>query len=144
MAIVQAFQNFRLTSEPGQSPCLLGSRCRNCGTVVFPKMPVCPACRKNGTMEEAEIGRTGKLYSHSIAQVAPQGFPAPSFQIFVELAEGPRVFALVGCECPVELGVLEDGMELRLVIEPVSPTRKDTLTYKYVPLPRMSGDASDA
>jgi uncharacterized OB-fold protein len=87
-------------------------------------------------MEEAEIGRTGRLYSHAIAHVAPQGFSAPLFQAFVELSEGPRVFALVGSECPVEPGVLEDGMQMRLVIEPVSPARKDTLTYKYVPIQR--------
>jgi uncharacterized protein len=134
MVNVQASQNFRVTLEPGQSPCLLGSRCRECSTVVFPKMPVCPACRRNGTMEEAEIGRTGKLYSHVIAHVAPQGFAAPLFQVFVELPEGPRVFALVGSECPVGPGVLEDGMAMRLVIEPVSTARPDTLAYKYVPL----------
>jgi uncharacterized OB-fold protein len=97
-------------------------------------MPVCPACRRNGTMQEAEIGRTGKLYSHAIAHVAPQGFPAPSFQAFIELPEGPRIFAMVGSECPVEPGMLEDGMDMRLVIEPVSAARKEILTYKYVPL----------
>jgi uncharacterized OB-fold protein len=134
MASVQASQNFRLSSEPGQSPCLLGSRCRECSTVVFPKMPVCPACHRNGIMEEAEIGRTGKLYSHAIAHVAPQGFSAPLFQIFVDLPEGPRVFALVGSDCPVEPGALDDGMEMRLVIEPLSADRKDRLSYKYLPV----------
>jgi uncharacterized OB-fold protein len=84
-------------------------------------------------MAEAEIGRTGKLYSHAIAHVAPQGFPAPLFQAFIELPEGPRIFAMVGSECPVEPGVLEDGMDMRLIIEPVSAARNDTLTYKYVP-----------
>jgi uncharacterized OB-fold protein len=127
--------NLRIPSEPRDTPCLLGGRCQECGHVVFPKMPVCPACRRNGTTDEVEIGRTGKIYSHTIAHVAPQGFSAPFFQIFVDLPEGPRIFALVGSECPVEPGVLEDGMEMRLVVEPVAdtPARKDVLTYKYVP-----------
>ena len=127
--------NVRVPSQPGATPCLLGGRCRECRQVVFPNMPVCPACRRNGTMEEIELGRTGKLYSHTIAHVAPQGFSAPSFQIFVDVPEGPRIFALVGSQCPVEPGVLEDGMEMRLIIEPVADTagRNDVLTYKYVP-----------
>jgi uncharacterized protein len=127
--------SLRIPEEPGATPCLLGNRCAKCGTVVFPKMPVCPSCRMTGTMEEIELGRTGKLYSHAIAHVAPKGFAAPFFQAFVDLPEGPRIFSLVGAECPVEQGVLEDGMEMRLVIEPVaeSAERSGQLTYKYVP-----------
>ena len=52
--------NLRVPIEPGATPCLLGNRCRECGTIVFPKMPVCPSCHRNGAMEEVEIGRTGK------------------------------------------------------------------------------------
>jgi uncharacterized protein len=127
--------NLRIPSEPGRTPCLLGSRCRECGNVVFPKMPVCPSCRRKTAMEEIELGRTGKLYSHTIAYVAPNGFTAPYFQTFIELPEGPRIFSLVGSECPVERGVLEDGMEMRLIVEPVAdtPERRDELTYKYIP-----------
>jgi uncharacterized OB-fold protein len=125
-----------MSTDPRQAPALLGSRCGNCAIVVFPKMPVCPACRRNGTMREVEIGRTGQLYSHTIARVAPQGFRAPYFQAFVDLDEGPRIFTLIGAQCPVEDGVLEDGMAMRLVIEPLAdtPENKDRLTYKYVPI----------
>jgi uncharacterized OB-fold protein len=86
-------------------------------------------------VREARIGRRGWLYSHTIARSAPKGFTAPLFQIFVDLEEGPRIFALVGAECPIENGVLEDGMEMRLVIEPLAdtPENRDLLTYKYVP-----------
>ncbi len=110
--------NLRIPTEPGATPCLLGSRCRDCGNVVFPKMPVCPACGHNDTMDEVEIG-----------------FKAPFFQVFVDLPEGPRIFSLVGDACPVEQGAIEDGMEMRLVIEPVAdtPERREQLTYKYVP-----------
>jgi uncharacterized OB-fold protein len=98
-------------------------------------MPVCPACLRNATMQDVEIGRAGKLFSHTIARVAPKGFKAPFFQIFVDLPEGPRIFALVGAECPVESGILEDGMEMQLIIEPLAdtPENRNSLTYKYVP-----------
>lgn len=133
--------NVRVPSEPGASPSLLGSRCGQCGNVIFPKMPVCPACGANGDMAEIEIGRTGKLHSHTIAYFAPKGFKAPFFQIFVDLSEGPRIFSLVGAECHVERGVLHDGMDMRLVIEPLAdtPENRDSLTYKYVPAGKQTG-----
>ncbi len=133
--------SLRIPTQPGATPCLVGNRCRECRTVVFPKMPVCPSCRRNGVMEEVELGRTGKLYSHTIAYVAPNGFTAPYFQAFVELPEGPRVFSLIGSECPVERGVLQDGIEMRLIVERVAdtPERRDQLTYKYVPAHRTNG-----
>jgi hypothetical protein len=47
----------------------------------------------------------------------------------------------VGSECPVERGVLEDGMKMRLIVEPVAdtPERRDELTYKYVPIDHNGG-----
>ena len=130
-------------SDPAQSPALLGAKCGACGTVVFPRMPVCPSCGRNGTMRNVEIGRKGRLYSHTIARFAPKGFKAPYFQAFVDLDEGPRIFSLIGAECAVEDGVLEDGMEMRIVIEPLAdtPENKNTLTYKYVPVKRGNGHA---
>jgi uncharacterized OB-fold protein len=124
-------------SEPGEGlgPALVGSRCAACGQVVFPKLPVCPACRRNGTMQDVRIGRTAKLFSHTIARSAPKGFRAPFFQAFVDLPEGPRIFTLIGADCPVEDGALQDGMEMRLVIERLAdtPENRDLVTYKYVP-----------
>jgi uncharacterized OB-fold protein len=136
-----------LPTEPGETPALVGSRCDACATVVFPKMPVCPACSRNGAMQDVQIGRTGKLFSHTIAWFAPKGFKAPFFQAFVDLPEGPRIFTLVGSACPVEDGALEDGMDMRLVIEPLADTseNRDFATYKYVPIAsRRNGRAGHA
>ncbi len=127
-----------LSAGKDKTPCLLGGKCARCATVLFPKMPVCPLCLVNGTMSEIEMGRTGRLYSHTIARVAPKGFKAPFYQAFVDLPEGPRIFSLIGAECPVEPGALQDGMAMRLVIEPLAgtPENRDVLTYKYVPVAR--------
>jgi len=133
--------NLRVPTELDATPCLLGNRCRECGTVVFPKMPVCPKCHHNGAMEEIEIGRTGTLYSHTISYFAPKGFKAPAFQAFIDLPEGPRVFSLIGSQYPVERGVLDDGMAMRLIVEPLAdtPEHREELTYKYVPATRARG-----
>ena len=124
-----------MPSDASQSPSLLGGECNACGTVVFPKMPVCPRCARNGTVRDVQIGRKGRLFSHTIAHFAPKGFKAPFYQAFIDLDEGPRIFALIGSACPVQDGVLEDGMEMRLVVEPLADTsgNKEILTYKYVP-----------
>jgi uncharacterized OB-fold protein len=129
-------------SDPERAPALVGAKCDGCGTVVFPKMPVCPSCGRNGAMRDIEIGRRGRLYSHTIARFAPKGFNAPYFQAFIDLDEGPRIFSLIGAECPVEDGVLDDGMEMQLVIEPLAdtPENKEILSYKYVPA-KAHGDA---
>jgi uncharacterized OB-fold protein len=130
-----------MSGESDPSPCLVGSRCRECATVVFPRMPVCPACGRNGAMADVEIGRRGRIYSHTIAYFAPKGFKAPFFQAFIDLPEGPRIFSLIGASCPVEPGTLENGMEMRLVIEPLAdtPENRDKLTYKYVPAKPAGG-----
>jgi uncharacterized OB-fold protein len=124
-----------IPAEADQPPHLLGGKCGVCGAVTFPRMPVCPSCRSDTQMSDALIGATATLYSHTIARFAPRGFEAPLFQIFVDLPEGPRVFALVGRDVLVEDGQLQDGMPMRLVIEPLAdtPENRDTLTYKYVP-----------
>jgi len=129
-----------VAAHDSQSPSLLGARCRACSLVVFPAMPVCPRCGAIGQMDEARIGRTATLYSHSIAHVAPRGFVAPYYQAFVELTEGPRVFTLIGREVPIAPGQLTDGAEMRLVIEPVAdtPEKRHLLTYKYVPSSRRT------
>lgn len=97
-------------------------------------------------MRDVEIGRTGKLFSHTIARFAPKGFVAPFFQAFIDLPEGPRIFALIGAECAVEEGVLKDGMEMRLVLEPLAdtPENRDLLTYKYVPASSEKGGGRHA
>src|SRR5262249_25862252 len=123
------------SSDETKKPALLGGECSACRTVIFPKMPVCPRCKSNGTVRDVLIGRAGRLFSHTIARFAPSGFKAPLFQAFIDLAEGPRIFSLIGSECPVEEGALVDGMKMSLVAEPLAdtPENKNILAYKYVP-----------
>ena len=94
-------------------------------------------------MQAVEIGRKGRLFSHTIARFAPKGFKAPYFQAFIDLDEGPRIFSLIGAQCPVEDGVLEDGMEMQLVVEQLAdtPENEDILSYKYVPTKGGNADA---
>ena len=82
------------------------------------------------------MGRRGRLFSFTIANAASLGFTAPYFQAYVELPEGPRVFALISDDVPVVADALADGMEMELVIEPVRTDEqgRPVLTYKYRPI----------
>ncbi len=132
-----------LVSFQGQTPALMGSRCKLCGTVVFPAIAVCPTCRHPDTMRPAEVGRTGRLFSFTIARAASIGFKAPYFQAYVDLPEGPRVFSLISDCVPVESDALSDGMELELVVEPIrtDASGNPVLTYKYRPMPAARSSA---
>jgi len=129
---------YSVPNGASETPHLIGSRCKGCGATVFPKMAVCPACRSADTMEELAMGSSGTLYNFTIARVAPQGFTAPYFQAFVDIPEGPRIFALISQDVPVEEDALEDGMAMELVIEPIGETddHLPILTYKYRPAGR--------
>lgn len=123
--------------DPGDDqdgPYLLGGYCANSDLTVFPKMTLCPRCHQE--MEVRPIGRRGRLFSFTIAHVAPEGFNAPYFQAFVEVPEGPRVFALISDDVPVKEGFLREGMPMELVVEPVRHKADGTpiLTYKYRPV----------
>lgn len=54
------------------APCLLGARCRSCGTVTFPKETACrnPACG-SADLEEAALSRAGRLWSWTDNRYSP-------------------------------------------------------------------------
>ncbi len=85
-------------------------------------------------MRETRLGPQGRLYSYTVAHVAPAGWRAPYLQAFVELPEGPRVFTLISDELEPRLDALQVGQRMEVVIEPASPDRPD-LTYKFRPAP---------
>lgn len=127
-----------LFTYPGiseEGPRLLGSRCSACQAYFFPKRYLCPHCHKDGTMEEIRLSNKGKLYTFCVVQVAPEGFTAPYVLGYVDLPEGPRIFApisITGSD-PCALRI---GMDLELVIEPIKqdPQGLEILGYKFRPV----------
>lgn len=108
-------------------PYLIGSRCKKCRHVAFPRKEVCPACVTMGHMEDIELSRTGKIDTFSVLHVAAPGFPLPYVVGYVKLADGPKIFGAIqqdetsaasleiGCEVELVLGKMrvdEDGNEV--------------------------------
>lgn len=125
----------RFPQQPSEQPHLIGSRCRQCGYVAFPKKEICPACVKEGLMEEIALSRRGKLNTFTLTMVAPPGFQAPYIQGYVDLPEGCTIFTLItGCE-PRE-DALQIGQEVELVVEPVRVDEEGNqlIGYKFKPV----------
>jgi len=57
----------------GEAPCLIGTRCRACGTYFFPKQELfCknPTCRSTG-FDDVELSRRGRIWSYTKHYYAP-------------------------------------------------------------------------
>jgi uncharacterized OB-fold protein len=122
-------------SSPEDKPSLIGSRCKLCKRVYFPKTEVCPVCLKEDTTEEVLIGQRGKIWSWSFNGSAPAGFKPPYLTAFVDSSEGARVYSLItGVEPKID--ALEIGEEVGLVIEKIKETEagQPIIGFKYRPI----------
>lgn len=114
---------------------LTGAECPSCNRVYFPAMKICPDCLDdNRPMKTKTLSDIGKIFSFSIAQVAPPGFEVPHVQAYIDLDEGVRVFSLL-----VEYGDVENlrtGLPVKLVIVKVGEDEqgKERLTYCFRPI----------
>ncbi len=124
-----------------EQPCLIGTRCRGCGTYFFPKQShYCrnPACDSTD-FDEVELSRTGRIWSYTNACYKP---PAP----FVA-AEPFEPYAIAAVELEKEQMVvlgqvvegvaveqLKVGMAVELVLETLHETDDEIkLCWKWKP-----------
>lgn len=73
---------------------LIGSRCNSCGIVAFPARRVCGQCHGRELSQISLAGR-GSVVSATHVVTPPAGFDHSIEVALVDLAEGPRVFALL-------------------------------------------------
>jgi hypothetical protein len=123
-------------------PCLLGTRCRSCGSVFFPgQTAFCrnPAC-EGSEFESVELSRRGTLWSFTDNRYAP---PAPyvasdPFEPYaiaaVELA-AERMVVLGQVVRGVGTERLRAGMEMELVLDTLySDDANDYVVWKWRPV----------
>jgi uncharacterized protein len=117
-------------------PRLIGSRCRSCGTVAFPRQASCQACMSED-VEEHLLARTGPLWTWTIQCFPPKSPPyagrADDFQPYgvgyVELGGEVRVEGILTESEPDQL---EIGMAMELALIP-APGRSDAITFAFKP-----------
>ncbi len=125
--------------ETPEGPRLLGSKCAACGTVYFPRAPVCrnPDCREP-LVEDIALSPRGTLWSYTIQYYRP---PPPSrfdepFTPYgvgmVDLPDGIRILGMMSTEEPEALRV---GMEVELVLDTLyhDDDGNEVITWKFRP-----------
>lgn len=144
VAIEEGF--FRIPDDPDERPRLLGSECRVCGEVFYPRRHVCAKCLAEGCID-VELSTQGTLWTWTYCHVPLFGrkdADVPGYGVGqVDLPEGPRVQAiLVGGQDDFHI-----GMELALELETLhqNAAGDDVVIYRFAPLtgptaePEMEG-----
>jgi uncharacterized protein len=119
------------------SPQLIGSRCRRCGTVAFPRQASCQACMSLD-VETHLLARTGSLWTWTIQCFPPKSPPyagsAEDFEPYgvgyVELGGEVRVEGRLTESDPERLAI---GMEMEVTLE-AAPGPGESFTYAFRPL----------
>ena len=118
-------------------PRLIGSRCRRCGVVAFPRQDSCAACTSDD-VEERRLGRRGTLWTWTVQCFPPKSPPyadapeefEPYGVGYVELPGEVRVEARLTEADPARLRI---GMPMELVLVR-APGVGGALTYAFRPV----------
>lgn len=125
---------FVIPSSPSEKPCLIGSKCRSCGEVIFPPRYCCRRCSSRD-LEEVALSRRGKLCSFTSILVKLPGakLEPPYFVGIVELPEGERIRTLLTNSSPA---LLKIGDEMELIIDAVykDESGREVLGWKFKPV----------
>jgi uncharacterized OB-fold protein len=138
----------RVPAAPGwirldeSDPRLLGTKCRSCGSVFFPRQTLAcrnPAC-DGRELDEVPLSRRGRVWSWTTNHyappppyVAPDPF-VPYTVAAVELAE-ERMVVLGQLAAGVDPASLEIGGEMELVLETLfEDAEREHVVWKWRPV----------
>jgi len=125
----------------GQSPHLVGGRCKGCGNYTFPELSGCPKCA-GVDIESVPLGTEGTLWGWTV-----QGFPPKSPPFLGD--NDPKKFKPFGVgyvELPevvvearlaeTEPAKLKEGMAMTLILETLYKDDKgnDVVTFAFAPV----------
>ena len=124
-------------------PALLGTRCKACGTVFFPREATfcrSPLCQ-GSDFEEVELSRRGRLWSYTnnaYQPPAPYVSPTDPYEPFaiaaVEL-EREKMVVLGQVVSGVSVADLEVGMPMELVLDTLNEDESNEyVVYKWRPV----------
>jgi uncharacterized OB-fold protein len=124
-----------LIAGTAAAPRLIGSQCRRCGTVTFPRQGSCPRCTSEDVGERL-LSPCGTLWTWTVQCFPPKSPPyaggadfEPYAVGYVELPGEVRVEARL-----TDTERLEIGMPMELTLIP-APGDSGTLTFAFRPEP---------
>lgn len=111
---------------------LFGSKCKKCGDYGFPPRKICKKCLSE-EVEKVELSGRGVIHSSAVVVNAPLGFEGPYGIAYIDLEEGPRLFAQLASSNPEEI---KPGTEVEMVIGPLRIDEKgnEVIGYKFKPV----------
>lgn len=125
---------YKIPESPAEKGYLIGSRCRSCREVFFPKRFYCANC-SSPDIEEVALSTRGVIDTFTISTMTPPGsiMQAPYALARVKLPEGARVMTVL-TDC--DLGKLDIGMEVELVIRKVKEDEEgnEVMAYMFKPI----------
>jgi uncharacterized OB-fold protein len=125
---------FTIPEREGEPPRLLGSRCRRCSEVFFPRRRICARCLHDGT-EPLEFGGRGTLYTWTYVHFplfGGQRGEASGYGVGqIDTDAGPRVQAVLSGG-PGDFRV---GMPMEIELETLRESREgdEVVIYRYRP-----------
>ena len=126
---------FQIPDSSAGKPRLIGSKCRTCGEVVFPRKTLCPNCC-SALVEDTLIGPFGKLYSFTVIhQQGPLGYKghAPYGIAKVEMPEGLRITGYATENDPAKYHA---GMGMEIIIDKLfdDESGNEIIGFKFKPV----------
>ena len=109
---------------------LLGSRCGDCGNVMFPTRDFCSKCLRDLSEPSIALDPRGVVYSYTVIRQAPPGRETPYVLAYVDLNDGVRVMAQIRIEpeqAVIGAPVTLERSEVRM------PSGELRLSYVFVP-----------
>ncbi|MBN9622849.1 MAG: OB-fold domain-containing protein [Actinobacteria bacterium] len=124
--------------ETAAGPRLVGSRCRNCGTVTFPRQDSCARCAQADS-EEHLLAPRGELFTWTVQRFRPKTPPYTGPEEFepygvgyVELSGECRVESILTTADPAELRI---GRAMELTLIPATgPDGAAARTFAFAPV----------
>ena len=135
---------FRIPADRSAPPRLLGSRCRSCHEVFYPRRWVCANCLARDT-EDLELSTRGSLYTYTYVRIplfnsnrADQGGYGVGQ---VDLPEGPRVQAVLSGGP----GDFRIGMEMVIELETLRENKdgQEVVIYRFRPAESATAESSN-
>jgi len=84
-----------LLGSDAEGAYLIGARCKTCGGLALGRREFCPHCHAASRLDEARIGRRGRLYTATVIHQGPAAFAQPYRVGYVDIEGSVRVFAHV-------------------------------------------------
>jgi uncharacterized OB-fold protein len=119
----------------GRDLIVIGSKCRSCKKVYFPKKRLCTVCYELDNMDEVELSKKGRLVTYTVSYMPSVGINPPYAFGYVDLPEGVRLFTLL-TKCEPFEEKLKVDMDVEMIIErmTVDEYGNDIITYKFKPV----------